>query len=166
MAAKSIAAGYMPDAKAYLVAAHEADPADSSVVLKLGWVNNILHDDREAIDWFNQARKSSDPAIASEAGSAYENLRPEFALFRATSLVVSTLLHALARSIWLCANQNRSARGIAAAARLLFHPVDWRYPSNHRPHSTRRPAAIFVGEFDHLWNWRFDFRLARPQWMV
>jgi|HubBroStandDraft_6_1064221.scaffolds.fasta_scaffold99090_2 Tfp pilus assembly protein PilF len=85
MAAKSMEAGYMPDAKAYLAAAHEADPADSSVVLKLGWVNNILHDDREAIDWFNQARNSSDPAIASEARSAYDNLRPEFALFRTTT---------------------------------------------------------------------------------
>jgi tetratricopeptide (TPR) repeat protein len=85
MAAKSMEAGYLPDAKAYLAAAHEADPGDSSVVLKLGWVNNILHDDREAIDWFNQARKSTDPAIASEASGAYESLRPEFALFRTTS---------------------------------------------------------------------------------
>jgi tetratricopeptide (TPR) repeat protein len=85
MAARSIAAGYLPDAKTYLAAAHEADPADASVVLKLGWVNNILHDDREAIEWFNQARKSSDPVIASEAGQAYDSLRPEFARFRTTT---------------------------------------------------------------------------------
>lgn len=85
MAARSLEAGYLPDAKNYLKAAHEADPADASVVLKLGWVNNILHDDRESIDWFNQARKSSDPAVASEAGRAYQSLRPEFALFRNTT---------------------------------------------------------------------------------
>ncbi len=85
MAARSLEAGYLPDAKTYLTAAHEADPADASVVLKLGWVNNILHDDHEAIQWFNEARKSSDPAVASEGAQAYENLRPEFALFRVTT---------------------------------------------------------------------------------
>jgi Tfp pilus assembly protein PilF len=85
MAEKSLRAGYLPDAKNYLKSAHEADPGDASVELKLGWVNNILHDDREAMDWFNQARKSSDPEIAVEAGQAYSNLRPEFARFRITA---------------------------------------------------------------------------------
>ena len=85
MAARSLEAGYLPDAKKYLTAAHEADPADASVALKLGWVDNILHDDREAIKWFKEARRSSDPAIALEAGQAYENLRPEFARFRTTT---------------------------------------------------------------------------------
>jgi Tfp pilus assembly protein PilF len=85
MAEKSLQAGYLPDARSYLKLAHEADPTDASVGLKLGWVNNILHDDREAMDWFNEARKSSDPEISAEAGQAYSNLRPEFARFRNTT---------------------------------------------------------------------------------
>ena len=95
MAARSLEAGFLPDAKNYLKAAHEADPADASVVLKLGWVNNILHDDHEAIEWFNQARKSSDPEIASEAGKAYASLRPEFVRLRTT-----TWLYPLFSSRW------------------------------------------------------------------
>jgi hypothetical protein len=36
-------------------------------MLKLGWTYNLLHNDRQAIRWFDLARKSSDPKIAREA---------------------------------------------------------------------------------------------------
>jgi hypothetical protein len=84
LAEKSLTAGYMKDALKYLTVAHEADPVDFWVMLKLGWVYNILHDDSQAIQWFNLARKSPDPAIASEASKAYKNLRSGQEPFRTT----------------------------------------------------------------------------------
>ena len=81
---KSMQAGYLRDALKYLTLAHDQDPGDFEVMLKLGWVNNLLHDDREAIQWFDQASQSPDPSIAKEADDAYKNLAPEFARFRTT----------------------------------------------------------------------------------
>ena len=45
MAERSIKAGYMKDALKYLQIAHEGDPGDFEVMLKLGWTYNILHQD-------------------------------------------------------------------------------------------------------------------------
>lgn len=84
LAEKSLKAGYLTDALKYLRIAHESDPVDFWVMLKLGWANNILHQDSEAIRWFELARKSPDPAIADEANKAYESLRPSLARFRTT----------------------------------------------------------------------------------
>jgi Flp pilus assembly protein TadD len=84
LAEKSMKAGYLKDALKYLTIAHENDPVDFSVMLKLGWVYNILHDDRDAIKWFNLASKSPDSSISGEAGKAYHNLASQFALFRTT----------------------------------------------------------------------------------
>ena len=53
-------------------------------MLKLGWLYNILKDDREAVKWFNLASKSPDASISNEAGKASHNLASEFALFRTT----------------------------------------------------------------------------------
>ncbi len=53
-------------------------------MLKMGWVYNILKDDREAVKWFNLASKSPDGAIAKEAGQASRNLVPGFARVRTT----------------------------------------------------------------------------------
>jgi Tfp pilus assembly protein PilF len=87
LADKSLKAGYMKDALKYLTTAHEADPVDFDVMLKLGWANNILKQDGDALKWFNLARKSPDPAIAAEANRAYKNLRPAYARFRTTAWV-------------------------------------------------------------------------------
>jgi hypothetical protein len=35
-------------------------------MLKLGWTNNILKNDKEAVRWFSLARKSPDPAVAAK----------------------------------------------------------------------------------------------------
>jgi tetratricopeptide (TPR) repeat protein len=74
MAERSIKAGYMKDALQYLQVAHEADPADFDVMLKLGWTYNIIHQDRDAVRWFELARKSPDPETAALAGMAWRNL--------------------------------------------------------------------------------------------
>jgi Tfp pilus assembly protein PilF len=75
MAERSIKAGYMKDALKYLQMAHEAEPGDFNVMLRLGWTYNILHQDRQAVGWFDLARRSSDPQVASEAAGAWKNLR-------------------------------------------------------------------------------------------
>src|SRR5207244_3154400 len=67
--------------------AHEADPIDFDVMLKLGWTYNVLKNDREALKWFDLARKSSDPAVSAEAGKALHNLKPTFARFRTTAWI-------------------------------------------------------------------------------
>jgi hypothetical protein len=74
MAERSIKAGYMKDALKYLQLAHEADPADFTVMLKLGWTYNILHQDIQAYCWFDLARKSPDPTVASQAHQAWHSL--------------------------------------------------------------------------------------------
>ena len=77
MAERSLQAGYMKDALKYLQVAEEADPGDFEVMLKLGWTYNALHQDRQALPWFDLARRSPDPRIAAEAGQAWHNLRAE-----------------------------------------------------------------------------------------
>ena len=77
LAEKSLEKGYLKDALKYLQIAHENDPLDFDVMLKLGQTYNILKDDREAVRWFNLARRSPDPKIAAEASRAYHNLEPD-----------------------------------------------------------------------------------------
>jgi len=81
---KSLQKGFLPDALKYLQLAHEADPQDFEVMLKLGWAFNMLKDDETALHWFDQARHSPDPLIAGEAARAYRNLAPSLELFRTT----------------------------------------------------------------------------------
>ena len=87
---KSLEKGYLKDALKYLTIAHEADPADYEVMLKLGWTNNMLKDDKEAVKWFGQAAASPDPAISAEAEKAYKNLAPTLDRFRTTVWVFPT----------------------------------------------------------------------------
>jgi Flp pilus assembly protein TadD len=84
MAERSYRAGFLKDALKYFEAAHEADPGDFSVMLRLGQTYNLLHQDDQAIRWFDLARKSQDPAISAEANKAYHNLRPAYARLRTT----------------------------------------------------------------------------------
>jgi Flp pilus assembly protein TadD len=84
MAERSIKAGYMKDAVKYLLMAHDSDPGDYAVMLRLGWTYNILHQDSDAMQWFNLARASSDPGIAKEASTAFRNLRASDASFHVT----------------------------------------------------------------------------------
>ena len=76
LAERSYASGFLRDALKYFAAAREANPVDAAIALKLGWTNNMLHDDRTALGWFNVARRSADTVVAEEAERAYGNLKP------------------------------------------------------------------------------------------
>lgn len=98
LANKSLEKGYLKDAIKFLQVAHENDPLDFDVILKLGRTYNILQDDQDAVRWFDLARRSPDAATAAEASRAYRNLHPQFELFRTTvwiSPVFSTRWHDL-----------------------------------------------------------------------
>jgi Tfp pilus assembly protein PilF len=82
LAERSLEAGYLKDAAKYLAVAHETDPADFAVMLKLGWTHNILKQDELALRWFDLARRSPEPRVAAEASRAYGNLRPAQARLR------------------------------------------------------------------------------------
>ncbi len=84
MGDRSYQAGYLRDALKFYNAAHEDDPLDFSVILKLGWTHNVLRQDDQAARWFQMARRSPDTAIAREAARAHENLSPALARFRTT----------------------------------------------------------------------------------
>jgi Tfp pilus assembly protein PilF len=88
---QSLDKGFLNDALKYLHAAHENDPMDFEVMLKLGWAYNILKDDREAVRWFNLARYSPDAGTASEASRAYGNLNPSLRLLRTTVWAFPTI---------------------------------------------------------------------------
>jgi len=85
MAEKSFNAGYLKDALKYYSVAHESDPVDFGVMLKLGWTYNMLHDDRSAVEWFRLARQSSDAQQAREAEAAYKNLEATTSPFHVTT---------------------------------------------------------------------------------
>jgi Flp pilus assembly protein TadD len=81
---RSYDAGFLKDALRYFTLAHEANPIDSQVLLRLGWTNNLLHLDPVAIHWFDLARRSADPEVAAAASQAWKNLRPSSQRFRTT----------------------------------------------------------------------------------
>lgn len=74
MGLKSFALGYTNDAIKYLEQAHEQNPSDSEVTLKLAWAYNQKKDDPDAIRYFDEARNSDNPAIAAEASKAFHSL--------------------------------------------------------------------------------------------
>lgn len=84
LAEKSYEKGYMKDALKYLTIAHENDPLDFDVMLKLGWANNILRNDSDAVRWFDLARRAPDEKIAGEAQKAYKNLAAGHSLLQTT----------------------------------------------------------------------------------
>lgn len=85
LAAVSLEKNYLQDAAKYLLEVAKAEPDDARTQLQLGQTYNQLHNDREAIGWFDKARRSGDPSIAAEAEQAYRNLRPQFSRVRFTT---------------------------------------------------------------------------------
>ena len=55
------------------------------MILKLGWVCNMVHDDEQAFRWFDLARRSPDEAIAAEAERSWRNLRPAMQTVRVSA---------------------------------------------------------------------------------
>jgi len=84
LADKSYEKGFMKDALKYFTIAHESDPLDFDVILKLGWANNILKNDNDAVRWFDLARRAPDEKIATEANKAYKNLSAGHSLIQTT----------------------------------------------------------------------------------
>ena len=78
-------------------------------MLKLGWANNILKNDRDAVKWFNLARQQSG---REDRGRSRARVSQSGGVARALShhgVVVPDLLHALARSVRLRAGQDGDA---------------------------------------------------------
>ena len=95
---RSLDKGYLADALKYLQLAHESDPEDYEVMLKLGWTYNIAKNDRTALHWFDLARQSPDARVSTEASRAYDNLASGLRVFRTTlwaSPIFSTRWHDL-----------------------------------------------------------------------
>lgn len=150
MAERSFKAGYMKDAVKYLEAAHEADPADFEVMLRLGWTLNILKQDRQAREWFNLARRSSDPRVAAEANGAWRNLRPSTERLR-----VSGWLYPMYSTRWDAAFSYAQAKVELRAA----WPV--------RPYLSARlvgDTAFFVTQSLSEQSVIFAFGLTTPTW--
>ncbi len=78
MGEKSLGSSYLKDARSYFSEAYRLSPDDHSLALKLGIVNNLLQQDREALDWFRVASASADPEISTQAMRSYQNLAPQF----------------------------------------------------------------------------------------
>ena len=74
MGMKSFTLGYTNDAIKYLTEAHQFDPEDMEVTLKLAWALNQAKRNPEAIRYFMLARNAKDPKIAAEANKAYRTL--------------------------------------------------------------------------------------------
>jgi hypothetical protein len=56
-------------------------------MLQLGWTNNLLRRDRDAIRWFALARRSPEQAVAAEAARAERNLKPRLTRFRTSAWI-------------------------------------------------------------------------------
>ena len=84
-AERSFEKGYLYDAVRYYNIAHEKDPLDFDVMLKLGWTHNLLRNDRAAVPWFNLARRSPDAAVAKEAERAWRGLTASSEGFRVSA---------------------------------------------------------------------------------
>jgi len=155
LAERSLQKGYLADALRYLRAAHEEDPADPWVLLKLGWTYNVLHQDREALQWFDLARRSRDPRISAEARKAYESLRPDYARFRTTVWTFP-----LYSSRWRDAFSYSQAKVEIRVGRLPLRPyLSVRVMGDVR-HTTGGPIPQFLSENAAI----FGLGLATRTW--
>ena len=146
MAEKSYAAGYMKDALIYLKIAHEIDPEDYAVMLKLGFAENMLHNDASAVVWFGLARNSPDLTIAEQARRAFGNLRPNFSKVRTT-----VWLFPFYSTRW---SDNFAYGQIKTEIRWKGVPVhpyaSIRFVGDTRENAPRAVPAESVGEFFYL----------------
>ncbi len=146
LAESSYRDGYLKDALKYYSMAHEQDPLDFRVMLQLGWTHNVLGHDDQAIRWFHLARRSPDPAIASEAAKAYRNLHPSVARFRVTAWLFPTYSSRWRNAFTYGQVKVEWKPGTASASRLPFDTADRR----HAGLVERRPAAVPLGKLADL----------------
>ncbi len=155
MADRSFKAGYLKDALRYFKIAQEADSANPDIMLKLGWTYNMLHDDRSALQWFDQARHSSDTAVAKQAKTAYNALRPSLAPFQTT-----VWLFPFYSSRWHDAFAYGQIKTEWNTSRLPFHPyVSLRMIGDTGPTPASLSEKSFVAaigartEWHHITAW-------------
>ncbi len=119
MGVKSLAMGYYNDAIKYLRQAHEQNPNDAEVMLKLGYAYNMAKNDGEAIPWFDQARHSGDTFVAVEAAKAYHNLRGD-TLPQTTVWLLPYVFIALAGRFHLWSNQADDSSALVRSESDVF----------------------------------------------
>ena len=143
MAERSARAGYMKDALKYLQIAHEADPGDFEVMLKLGWTFNILHDDRQAIRWFQLTSHSPDPQLAAEATQAWRSLHAASGTFR-----TSIWLYPMFSSRWHDFFSYGQVKTEFRGNRLVQPYVSVRFVGDKRlPMEVNSPASLSESSF-------------------
>ncbi|MBE0657182.1 MAG: tetratricopeptide repeat protein [Bryobacteraceae bacterium] len=85
MARRSFEMSYLNDALRYYRAALEDSPNDPKAMLGLAKTYNQLGRDRDALRWFNLARRSGSSPAARQAGESYSRLRETAAPFHFTT---------------------------------------------------------------------------------
>jgi hypothetical protein len=105
LAARSYQNGFLKDALTYYQQARETNPVDAEIALKLGWTNNMLHDDASALKWFGIA--AAPPIMLS---LQKQRSIPQLITYRGTcpyhSVDVSDVLLPLEGSLWLRAGED------------------------------------------------------------
>ena len=131
LAERSLEAGYLKDAVKYLRIAHENDPVDFNVMLKLGWAYNMLKDDEQAIEWFRLARRSSDPKIRAGCRPrlSQSSVRPCARSYQRVD--VPFLLVAMEGRLHLRAGQDRIQAQLASCSAVPVDAVFRRYTRHH-----------------------------------
>lgn len=85
MARRSFEMSYLNDALRYYRAALEDSPNDPEAMLGIARTYNQLGRDRDALRWFNLARRSGSSPAARQAGESYSRLRETAAPFHFTT---------------------------------------------------------------------------------
>lgn len=85
MARRSFEMSYLNDALRYYRAALEDSPGDPEALLGLAQTYNQLGRDRDALRYFNLARRSGDSPAGRQAGQSYSRLRETAAPFHFTT---------------------------------------------------------------------------------
>ena len=145
MAERSIKAGYMKDALKYLKIAHESDPLDFAVMLQLGFAYNMLHDDEEAIRWFQLAAKVPMRKLRPMPHAPSTICAPRLARVRTTAWIFPFY-----SSRWHDMFSYGQIKTEFKLGNLPFRPLSFdalrgRHPANHR----RRTAAVSFRKFVH-----------------
>jgi Flp pilus assembly protein TadD len=85
MGQRSLEKSYLNDALRFFRAANERDPSDPEVMLGLAQAFNQMGRDRDALLWFDRARKSGDSSAARSARQSYSRLYETAAPFHFTT---------------------------------------------------------------------------------
>ena len=151
MAERSIKAGYMKDALKYLQIAHEADPGDFDVMLKLGWTLNSCARTARPSQWFNLARKSADPHIAAEAGRAWRQSPPRQRALPLQRLVLPHVFEPLERRLLLRPGPHRAPPRLAPSVPTSAPASSATPRSSPRQPLSEQSVILAIGATTDTW---------------